>query len=338
MKAVRLHRHGGPEVLTFEDVETPAPGPGQLLIRVEAVAVNYADTMRRRNDPYPFPSEPPFIPGGEVAGTVETLGDGVEGPPIGTAVFATVGEGGLTGYAQFAVANAGQVIPIPPGLDAAQASALVVAGVTAVLTMRYSGRLQPGESVLVQAAAGGVGSYAVQLAKLLGEGTVIAAAGTEEKRQAALALGADHAVDYTVSGWSEQVRALTGGNGVDLVLEMTGGSVFAESLAAMAPFGRSVVYGLASQEFAPFDPQTTIVGPNQSVIGFYLGGYFMHRSSQAIDALQFLIGQVLSGAVKVQVGQVLPLSRAADAHRMIENRETTGKIILQPWTNEGVAA
>lgn len=331
MKAVRLHRHGGPDVLTYEDVEDLTPGPGQVLIRVESVAVNYADTMRRRNDPYPFPSDPPFIPGGEIAGTVEALGAGVEGPPVGTAVFATVGDGGSTGYAQFAVANAGQVIPIPPGLDAAQASALVVAGVTAVLTIRDAGRLQIGESVLIQAAAGGVGGYAVQLAKLLGAGTVIAAAGTAEKRRAALALGADHAIDYTVPGWSDQVRALTGGNGVDVVLEMTGGPVFAESLAALAPFGRSVVYGLASQTFAPFDPQTTIVASNQSVIGFYLGGYFMHRSDRAIDALQTLIGHVLSGAVKVQIGQVLPLSRAADAHRMLENRETTGKIILQPW-------
>lgn len=331
MKAVRLHRHGGPDVLVHEEVATPEPGPGQLLIRVEAVAVNYADTMRRRNDPYTFPSEPPFIPGGEVAGTIEALGPGVEGPPVGTAVFATVGAGGSTGYAQFAVANAGQVIPIPPGLDAAQASALVVAGVTAVLTIRDAGRLQKGESVLVQAAAGGVGSYAVQLAKLLGAGTVIAAASTAEKRAAALALGADHAVDYSAPGWTDQVRELTGGKGVDLVLEMTGGPIFAESLSALAPFGRSVVYGLASRAFAPFDPQTTIVGMNQSVIGFYLGGYFVHRSAEAIGALQLLIGHVLSGAVKVQIGHVLPLSRAAEAHRLLESRETTGKIILQPW-------
>lgn len=182
MKAVRLHAHGRPEVLNYEDVPDISPNAGQVMIRVEAAGVNFADIMRRRNMPYPYPSDPPFTPGGEVAGIVECLGEGVAGPPTGTPVFALVGAGGSTGYAQLAVAEAVNVIPIPPGLDAKRACALSIAGITAVLTMQEAALLQPGESVLIQAAAGGVGTYAVQLAKLLGAGTVIGAASTPEKR------------------------------------------------------------------------------------------------------------------------------------------------------------
>lgn len=330
MKAVRLHEHGDPDVLRFEDVPEPLPGPGQVLIRVEAARVNFADTMRRRNMPYPYPSEPLFTPGGEVAGIVEELGEGVQLPVVGTPVFAFVGAGGSTGYAQYTVADAGNVIPIPPGLDAKQACALSIAGITAVLTLQEAARLQPGESVLVQAAAGGVGSYAVQLAKLLGAGMVIGAASTPEKREIALRLGADHVVDYTEAGWPDRVRLLTDGRGVDIVLEMTGGAVFDESLACLAPFGRSVVYGLAGSQPAHLEP-TNLLGSNQSVIGFYLGGWFAHRPDKAVAALQLLIGHVLSGRVAVQIGAVLPLSQAAEAHRMLEGRETTGKIVLEPW-------
>ena len=336
MKAIRMYEFGTPEVLRYEEVSTPIAGPGQVLIKVEAVAVNYADLMRRRNDPYPFPTTLPFTPGSEVAGTVAALGAGVAGPPVCTPVFALVGNDGSNGYAQYALAHAAQVIPIPAGLSVEVASALVVAGTTAMLTLKEAARLQPGERVLVQAAAGGVGSYAVQLAKQLGAGTVIATASTPEKRAQALARGADYALDYTQPDWPSQVRELTNGQGADVILEMNGGQVFAQSLACLAPFGRLVVYGMASREVGQLSQQALLEllytpAPNQQLIGFNLGLWFGLRPQAAVAALGALIDLVASGQVQVPISSVLPLEQAAQAHRLIESRQVTGKVILAPW-------
>jgi NADPH2:quinone reductase len=331
MKAIRFHKHGGPEVLVYEEVPEPIPGPGELLIRVEAAGVNYSDTMRRWNDPYPEPSPLPFMPGVEVAGTVAALGVGVSGPPVGTPVFAAPGKGG---YAQFVVVPAAIAIPIPPGLDPARAAALVLQGLTALLTLKQSARLQPGETVLVQAAAGGVGGLAVQLAKLLGAGKVIGAASSPEKRQVALDLGADVAVDYTTPGWTEEVKRATDGKGVDVVLEMVGGPVLDQSLACLATFGRMVVYGLASRENATVNPQTLLL-LNQTIAGFYVGTYFA-RPDLIQASLGELIGHVLSGRVKLTIGEVLPLAQAAKAHQMLEGRKAKGKIVLLPWADEAL--
>lgn len=338
METIRAHRYGTPDVLVLEEVPVPRPGPGQVLIKVESAGVNFSDVKRRRNDVYPFPTPLPYTPGGEVAGTIEALGDGVDGPPLGTPVFGLVGGDGSSGYAQFALANAPQVIPIPPGVSADVASGLVVAGSTAVLILRESARLQPGETVLVPGAAGGVGGYAVQIAKLLGAGVVIGAASTPEKRAAVLALGADHAVDYTQTDWPDHVREVTDGRGADVVLEMAGGAMFQQSLACLAPFGRAVVYGSTSAESLRFDPETVHTffydpSPNQSLVSFNLGLWFGLRPDAAVDALQTLIGFVASGRVKVPVGHVLPLRDAAEAHRMLEGRRTTGKIVLKPWAS-----
>lgn len=339
MQAIRAKSFGTPDVLVIEEVPVPRPGPGQVLIRVESAGVNFSDVKRRRNDPYPFPTTLPYTPGGEVAGTVEALGEGVEGPSVGTPVFALVGEDGSTGYAQFAVANAPGVIPIPPGLSADVASGLVIAGSTAVLILKEAARLRTGETVLVQGAAGGVGSYAVQVAKLLGAGTVIGAAGSPGKREAVLALGADHAVDYTKADWPDRVLELTGGRGVDVVLEMAGGAAFERSLLCLAPFGRAVVYGSTSGEPLRMGPKTIQTlfydpSPNQAIAAFNLGLWFGLRPEAAVGALQTLIGYVASGQVEVPIGHVLPLRRAAEAHRMLEERRTTGKIVLKPWATE----
>lgn len=336
MKAVRLHRHGTPDVLVHEDVPEPVPGPGQVLVRVESAAVNYADVMRRRGDPYPFPTPLPFTPGGEVAGTVAALGDGVDGPPAGTPVFALVGNDGANGYAQYAVADAPQVIPIPPGLGVDEASAIVVAGSSALLLLTEAARLVAGESIVIQGAAGGVGGYALQLAKLLGAGQVIAAASSPAKREAALALGADAVVDYTRPDWPERVRELTAGLGADVVLETSGGEVAAQSLRCLAPFGRLVVQGAASGRPLVLDSQAVRglfydPAPNQSLVAFNVGLWFGLRPQAAIAALGRLLGFVGSGQVKVQVHHVLPLSAAAQAHRLLESRQAIGKIVLKPW-------
>lgn len=335
MKAVRAHSFGTPDVLVLEDVTTPQAGPGQLLIKVESASVNFSDVMRR-GDVYPFPTGLPYTPGGEVAGTVEALGDGVEGPPVGTPVFAVVGGDGSSGYAQYAVASAQGVIPIPKGLSADEAAALIIAGSTAVLTLTDVGQLRSGETVLIQGAGGGVGGYAVQIAKILGA-TVIGASSTPAGRETALALGADHAVDYTDPAWTATIADLTGGRGVDVVLEISGGDTLAQSLTVLAPFGRVVVAGRASGRALQLDDaaiQHLFYDPalNQSLRTFNLGIYFGLKPEIAIQAMQTLIGYAASGQAKVQIGRTMALADAAEAHRLVEDRQNTGKIILKPWT------
>lgn len=323
-----MHQTGGPEVLTYEDVPDPTPKAGEVLIRIEAVGMNFADVVRRRGDAYPEPTPPPFILGAEVAGTIAAVGDGVTSLPVGTPVFATPGSGG---YAQYICVPAEMVIPLPDGISAIQAAALVAQGLTAALILRNAARLAPGESVLIEAAAGGVGSFAVQLAKLFGAGKVIAAASTPEKRAFAERLGADASVDYMAPDWAGKVRDLTNGHGADVVLEMTGGETVGQALDAMAPFGRMIFFGSASGKTTSIDPSRLLV-PNHSVTGFYINRY-MAFPELIQSTVGEIIGWVLSGKLSLQVGTVLPLSQAAEAHRLLEGRKTTGKVVLQPWAD-----
>ena len=328
MKAARFHKTGGPDVLVYEDVPDPVPRDGDVLIKVEAAGLNFADVMRRRGDDYPEPSPPPFILGPEVAGTIAAVGNGVTALDVGKPVLATPGAGG---YAQYICVPATSVVPLPPGFGAVQAAALVGHGLTAAIALRNAARLMPGESVLVEAAAGGVGSFAVQLAKLYGAGKVIAAASTTEKRAIAERLGADASVDYTAPGWADKVRDLTSGRGVDVVLEMVGGETVGQALDAMAPFGRMVFLGQSSGKTALIDPWRLTV-PNRTVTGFYIGGY-LSLPELIQSTLGEIIGFISAGKLSLQVGTVLPLSQAAEAHRLLEGRKTTGKVVLQPWVD-----
>lgn len=328
MKTVRFHETGGPDVLVYEDVPDPTPKDGEVLIRIEAVGLNFADVMRRRGDPYPEPSPPPFILGAEVAGTIASVGKGVTSLEVGTPVLATPGAGG---YAQYICVPAARVIPLPGGVAAVQAAALMGHGLTAALALRNAARLLPGESVLIEAAAGGVGSFAVQLAKLYGASKVIAAASTPEKRAIAERLGADASVDYMAPGWAKKVRELTSGRGVDVVLEVAGGETVGQALDAMAPFGRMVFLGQSSGKTALVDPWQLTV-PNHTVTGFYVGAYLAFPDLVKATVGE-IIGFVMSGKLSLQVGTVLPLSQAAEAHRLLEGRKTTGKVVLQPWVD-----
>jgi NADPH2:quinone reductase len=326
MKAIRFHRTGDADVLTLDEVPTPSPGPGEVLIRVEAAGINFADTMRRRGAPYPEPSPLPFIPGADVAGTVEAMGQGVVGTSVGAPVFAATNCGG---YAQYVSVPASSLVPRPPELSATDATSLLVQGLTAALILRHAGRLAAGDQVVVEAAAGGVGSFAVQLARLFGASKVIGLASNERKRAAVLELGADDAIDYTQPSWPRAVRQAAGGRGADLLLEMTGGTTLLRALHALAPFGRMVIYGLAGRQAKPIDLQRLVV-PNVSVTGFYIGAY-LAQHHLIVDTLDELIGYVLAGRLRPQIGSVLPLDKAAEAHRLIENRQTIGKVVLLPW-------
>jgi NADPH2:quinone reductase len=321
MKAIRIHETGGPEVMHLEDVEIPTPEQGQVLIKVAAAGVNYADLAQRRGA-YLTRTRTPMTMGFEVAGTIAALGPETGAPPVGTRVIAFV-EGG---YAEYAIAGASTIIPIPENLDFTHAAAFAVQGLTAYQTLRESGRLQPGESVLVQAAAGGVGTLAVQLARLMGAGKVIGTASNEQKLDLVRRLGADAAINYTQDGWVEQVKKATGGRGVDIVLEVVGGDVTGQALQCLAPFGRLVVIGAASGERAQFSA-IQLMYKNLSVIGYWLTAW-MSRPDRIAAATLDLMQYLATGNLHIIVGQTFPLADAAEAHRAIAERRTTGKVVL----------
>lgn len=334
MKAIQFDRLGGPEVLELVEVPDPVPGPGQLLVKVASAAVNFSDIMRRKGEPYPEPTPLPFTPGAEIAGTVVALGDGVEGHSIGSTVFGISGATGEGGYAELALIPAVSAIPVPPGVSTDTAAGLVVVGLAAALILSEQGGLEAGETVFVPAAAGGLGAYAVQIAKLLGA-TVIAGAGTEEKRRIALGYGADHAVPYTGEGWTDRVRELTGGRGVDLALEMTDPSHLVETAEVLAPFGRVIAYGSAAGRDTAFDPRRLEAliydsGDGRVIQGFDLLTWLSSRQQETFAALTRLIGWVAEGSVAGPTISAMPLARAADAQTLLETGRNRGKVVLNP--------
>jgi len=321
MLAIRIHETGGPEVMLLEEVETPVPGQGEVLIKVAAAGVNYAD-LAQRQGAYLTRTRTPMTPGFEVAGTIAALGPGVSAPAVGTRVIALVNGG----YAEYAVASAFTIIPIPENLDFAHAAAFAVQGLTAYQTLRESGRLQAGESVLVQAAAGGVGTLAVQLARLMGAGKVIGTASNEQKLDLVRRLGADAAINYTQDDWVEQVKKASGGRGVDVVLEVVGGAIADQCLQCLAPFGRMVIIGAASGQSVQFSA-IQLMYKNLSVVGYWLSAW-MSRPDRIAAATVELMQYLATGTLQIIVGQTFPLAEAAEAHRAIAARRTTGKVVL----------
>lgn len=330
MKAVRFHATGGPDVLVYEDVPDPTPQAGQVLLRVGAAGVNYADTSRRAGGNYPRPTPLPFTPGSEVVGTVEKLGRDVTSVAVGATVIAWLPQGG---YAELAVADAADLLAVPEGVKPVDALALIIQGLSAALILKGSARLRAGDSVLIEGAAGGLGILAVQLAKIYGAGKVIGAASTAAKRDLVMSFGADATVDYTQPDWAADAKAKNGDRPVDVVLTMNGGKVFQQSLACLAPFGRMVAYGNASREAAMLNVQL-LLPQNQTVTGFFLSGFIAGQSADRrsyVDALlSELGGYVRSGRLRLHVGETFNLARAADAHRALEGRTTMGKVVLVP--------
>lgn len=325
MKAALFHETGPADVIRIEDVPVPVAGPKQLLVRVEAAGVNYADVVRRRGDYYPTPTPLPHISGSELVGIVEAVGEGADEALIRKRVV-TPSNGGS--YAEYAAVPAHSAYPLPEGIAPDIGAALLIQGMTAGFALTENGRLKPGDTVFVQGAGGGVGLLAVQLAKLYGAGMVIAGASSEDKRDRALAMGADHAVDYTQADWPDQVRALTGGKGIDLMMEMTGGEMFTQAIAAMAENGTIVVYGFASGQIVPILPPM-LMAKGLTLSTFRLPTYLANRPLMT-KRLEQYAGWLKSGALKVEIADRYPLDRAADAHRAIESRGTIGKLIVLP--------
>ena len=321
MKAIRINETGGPEVMHLEEIEAPTPKEGEVLVKVAAAGINFAD-LAQRQGAYLTRTRTPMTPGFEFAGTVAACGPGVSFPAEGTRVVA-FGDGG---YAEYALARINTAIPIPPDLDFAHAAAFPVQGITAYQLLRESGRLQAGESVLVHAAAGGVGTLAVQLAKLMGAGTVIGTASNADKLQLARRLGADVTINYTEENWVEQVKGATDGQGADIILEMVGGTIAQQSLQCLAPYGRLVVYGAAGGEIVQFSG-IQLMYKNQSIIGYWLTSRLQQADRLALAAME-VMQYLVTGKLEIIVGQTFPLAEATEAHRAIAERRTMGKVVL----------
>lgn len=335
MRVACVRERGGPN-FSIDEVPTPEPGPGQILVEVESAGVNFSDIKRRRGDLYPFATSFPYVPGGEIAGKVVAHGPGALGPPIGARVFGLAGADGQGGYAQYAVGYAATFAPVPPGITTDAAAVLLVAGSTAQLILTEAARLAEGESVLVPSAAGGVGGFLVGLARRMGAGRVLAAVHGASKVDEARRNGAHDVIDTEDDDWPSRVRERTGGRGVDVALESSGGEALAQTLSCLAPFGRLVVYGSASGRSGTLDQAALdrlLYAPaaNQSITGFNVGAFFVERPKLAAAALASLVDDVLHERVRVPSIRSFPLAEAAQVHALLESRRSSGKFVLHPW-------
>ena len=314
MKAIQITAFGGPESMHFIDLPDPIPGNGQEVIDVTSIGINYADTHQTENS-YLSPQRLPLVPGIEVVGRTAS----------GVRVLTPVASGG---YAQKALAHSAAMIEIPDGVSDEQALCMLVQGSTAWHILKTVGHVKAGESVVIHAAAGGVGTIAIQLAKMWGA-KVIAVASTEDKRALATSLGADVVVDAKQDNLADALLKANDGKPVDLVLEMVGGKTFDQSLEVLAPFGRLIIYGMASRIApTPIHPGS-LMGGTKTVTGFWLSHCF---GSKVLlnDVISELFDLVKQGKLKPVVGITYGLSQAVTAHRAMLARETTGKITLNP--------
>src|SRR3954453_3558473 len=315
MKAIQITEFGGPEVLELRELDDPEPGDGAVVLNVSAAGINWADTHQAENS-YLAPAHLPLVPGGEVVGTT----------PDGRRVVALLGGGG---YAEKAAAHPAATWEVPDGVTDGQALALVLQGTTAWHLLRTSAALRPGETVVVHAAAGGVGTIAVQLAKRFGAGRVIGVASSEEKCALARRLGADVTVDSTGGDLKQALIDANDGERVDVVLEMVGGETFAKSLAALAPFGRLVHFGQAGREGAPQVDPGRLMATSRGVIGFWLA-HLVARPDMLSEALEDMFAAVESGELEPIVGGEYPLAEARRPPGGMRARTTIGKLVLRP--------
>lgn len=321
MKIVEVAQFGSPEVLHLIEAPNPIPQAGQILVEVKAAGINFADIMARQGI-YPNVSTAPFRPGYEVAGVVTAWGEGVQGFTGGERVMGLLA--GMGGYTSHALISAAEAIRLPEGLDFAPATALLVQGLTAYFLLE-AGQLQAGQTVLIPGAAGGVGSLAVQIARLKGAGKIIGLA-SPAKHDLVRSLGAEVALDYTHSGWAQRVLAETGGQGVDIFLDSQG-DLAGEGFEALGQKAHWLIFGSQAGKGNPLAPERmgAMVGKNISLRGYVIFG----DVAQYGRALSEMIGWTLNGKLKISVER-FPLDEVARAHEAISNRQTTGKVVLEP--------
>jgi NADPH2:quinone reductase len=324
MRAVQLSRHGGPEVLEIVDLPSPVPGAGQVLVEVEAAGVNYMDVYAREGGGnYALPL--PQVPGAEGAGKVVMVGDGVEGLSVGDTV---VWKGAPGSYAEQVVVSTREAVRVPDRLDAETAAAVMLQGLTAHYLATSTYAVQPGDPVLVHAAAGGVGQLLTQIVKLRG-GRVIATVSTDEKEALARAAGADEVVRYDRGDFAPTVRELTDGRGVTAVYDGVGAATFEGSIASLRRRGILVLYGAASGPVPPFDLQRLNPAGSLFVTRPTLVDYTATRQ-ELEERADEVLSWVADGRLKVNIGGRYPLENARSAHEDLEARRTTGKLLLRP--------
>jgi NADPH:quinone reductase len=322
VKAIRVAATGGPEVLRYEDVPTPAPGPGQALVKIDAAGVNYIDVYQRTGL---YPVQPPFIPGQEAGGTVTAIGPGVSEVKVGHRVAYC---GVLGAYAEYAALPEERLVRLPNGVSTEQAAATMLQGMTAHYLATTTYPLKPGDTCLVHAAAGGVGLLLCQIARIRGA-RVIGTVSTDEKAELAREAGADEVILYTREDFEAAVKRITGGAGVQVVYDSVGKTTFDKGLDCLALRGMMVLYGQSSGPVAPFDPQ--LLSRKGSL--FLTRPTIAHYTATR-DELLTRAGEVLDwvrqGKLAPHIWREFPLAEAAEAHRALEGRRTTGKILLKP--------
>ncbi len=323
MKGVVVEKFGGPEVLVYRDLDDPRPKANQVLMRVHRAGVNFADT-KARVGAYHIKQSPPFIPGLDVAGTIVAVGPGVKTLKVGQRVVAFP-QGGA--YCELAVADEALAFPIPDSIKDDTAAAFpVVAGTSYAMLSRVAG-LQAYEAVLLHSAAGGVGTTALQIAKQLKARPIIATVGSDTKKKVLAELGADAVVNYRSENYVEETLTLTDGRGVDVILNPLAGEILERDLDCLAPFGRLICFGHASGRPASI-PSNLLQGSCRSVFGFSFGTLRSTRPQEVRGIMQAVITLLAQGKIRMMVGKQFPLAEAAEAHRYIESRKSTGKILL----------
>jgi NADPH:quinone reductase len=322
MKAVRVHKYGGPEVLTMDDIPVPEPKAGEARVKIEAIGVNFIDIYQRTGL---YPIQTPFTLGSEGAGVVDAVGPGVTEVRKGDRVAYSMVIGA---YAEFAVVPAWRLVPVPVNVDAKSAACLMLQGMTAHYLTHSTYALKKGETALVHAAAGGVGLLLIQIAKQLGA-NVIGTVSTEAKAQLAKELGADHVILYTQSDFLAEVKKLTDNRGVHVVYDSVGQTTFDKSLDCLKPRGYLVLFGQSSGPVPPFDPGKLAAKGSLFLTRPSLAHYTLNRD-ELLQRSADLFNWTASGKLKLRIEKTFSLADAAEAHRELEGRKTTGKVILLP--------
>jgi NADPH2:quinone reductase len=322
MKAVRVHKYGGPEVLTLEDIPVPEPKAGEARVKLEAIGVNFID-IYQRTGLYPLPT--PFTLGSEGAGVIDAVGDGVTEVKKGDRVAYAMVPGS---YAEYAIVPAWRLVPVPANIDAKSAAAIMLQGMTAHYLTYSTYPLKQDETALVHAAAGGVGLLLIQIAKMRGA-RVIGTVSTETKAALAKQAGADDVILYTQTDFLTEVKKLTDGKGVHVVYDSVGATTFDKSLDGLRPRGYLVLFGQSSGPVPPFDPGKLAAKGSLFLTRPSLAHYTLDRAELSQRSGD-LFSWIASGKLKLRVDSVYSLADAAEAHRQLEGRKTTGKVVLFP--------
>jgi NADPH:quinone reductase len=322
MKAVRVHKYGGPEVLTIDEVPVPEPKAGEARVKIEAIGVNYIDIYQRTGL---YPLKTPFTLGTEGAGIVDAVGPDVTGVKIGDRVGYAMIPGS---YAEYVIVPATRLVPIPPNIEARSAAALMLQGMTAHYLTHSTYALKKGDTALIHAAAGGAGLLLIQIAKQLGA-TVIGTVSTEAKAKLAKEAGADHVILYTQADFLAEVKKLTDGRGLDVVYDSVGQTTFDKSLDCLRPRGYLVLFGQSSGPVPPFDPGKLAAKGSLFLTRPSLAHYTLERA-ELLQRANDIFNWTAAGKLKVRIDKTFPMAEAAEAHRQLEGRKTTGKVILLP--------